>query len=101
MELYEAKEKEIGSEKFREIERIVMLKVVDQKWMNHIDNMDELEDGIAFLKNLNLLYTEVVSNHKLYIRYNFSEAKRDFEKLSRDHQILISNIVDEYIHFIK
>ena len=62
---------------------------------------NELEDGIAFLKNLNLLYTEVVSNHKLYIRYDFSEAKRDFEKLSKQHQILISDIVDEYIHFIK
>ena len=47
LELYEEKEKEIGTEKFRELERIVMLKVVDQKWMNHIDNMDELKDGIG------------------------------------------------------
>ncbi len=46
-ERYEAKEKEIGEEQLREIERIVMLKIVDQKWMNHIDSMDELKDGIG------------------------------------------------------
>ena len=31
----------------RELERVVMLKVVDEKWMNHIDSMDELKDGIG------------------------------------------------------
>ena len=31
----------------RELERIVMLKVVDEKWMNHIDSMDELKNGIG------------------------------------------------------
>ncbi len=46
-ERYEAKEKEIGEEQLREIERIVMLKIVDQKWMDHIDSMDELKDGIG------------------------------------------------------
>ena len=44
---YEAKAKEIGEEQIREIERVVMLKVVDQKWMDHIDAMDELKDGIG------------------------------------------------------
>ncbi len=44
---YEEKENEIGSEDLRELERIVMLKVVDQKWMDHIDAMDELKDGIG------------------------------------------------------
>ncbi len=44
---YEAKEKEIGEQQLRELERIVMLKVVDQKWMDHIDAMDELKDGIG------------------------------------------------------
>ena len=46
-EIYEAKEQEIGSDNIRELERIVMLKVVDQKWMDHIDNMDELKKGIG------------------------------------------------------
>ncbi len=44
---YAKKEEEIGSAQLRELERIVMLKVVDQKWMDHIDSMDELKDGIG------------------------------------------------------
>ena len=44
---YTEKEVAIGSEQMRELERIVMLKVVDEKWMNHIDNMDELKNGIG------------------------------------------------------
>ena len=44
---YQSKEEEITSDKMRELERVVMLKVVDEKWMNHIDNMDELKDGIG------------------------------------------------------
>ena len=47
IEKYQAKEEEITSEKMRELERIVMLKVVDEKWMNHIDDMDELKNGIG------------------------------------------------------
>ncbi len=47
MALYESKEKEIGDSQMREIERVVMLKVVDQKWMDHIDAMDELKNGIG------------------------------------------------------
>ncbi len=46
-EIYTAKENEIGSEEMRELERVVMLKVVDEKWMNHIDSMDELKNGIG------------------------------------------------------
>ena len=44
---YEEKENEIGGDDLRELERVVMLKVVDQKWMDHIDAMDELKDGIG------------------------------------------------------
>ncbi len=44
---YEEKEQEVGEKEFRELERIVMLKVVDEKWMDHIDAMDELKDGIG------------------------------------------------------
>ena len=46
-EKYAEKETEIGSEEMRELERVVMLKVVDEKWMNHIDSMDELKNGIG------------------------------------------------------
>ena len=44
---YKEKEEEVTSERMRELERIVMLKVVDEKWMDHIDNMDELKNGIG------------------------------------------------------
>ena len=43
---YEEKEKSIG-DPMRELERVVLLKVVDSKWMDHIDNMDELKNGIG------------------------------------------------------
>lgn len=44
---YDKKAEEIGQNEIGEVERVVMLKVVDQKWMNHIDAMDELKDGIG------------------------------------------------------
>ena len=47
LEKYASREQDIGSEEMRELERVVMLKVVDEKWMNHIDSMDELKDGIG------------------------------------------------------
>lgn len=47
LEIYSKKEEEITSEQMRELERVVMLKVVDEKWMNHIDSMDELKNGIG------------------------------------------------------
>ena len=46
LKLYEQKEKDIGDE-IRELERVVVLKIVDAKWMDHIDNMDELKNGIG------------------------------------------------------
>ena len=47
LKIYKEKEEEISSEQMRELERVVMLKVVDEKWMNHIDSMDELKNGIG------------------------------------------------------
>ena len=46
-EMYEAKEAEYGSEVIRELERVILLKVVDTKWMAHIDDMEELKKGIG------------------------------------------------------
>jgi len=44
---YEKKEDELGSDTMRELERYIMLKTVDQKWMDHIDAMDQLREGIG------------------------------------------------------
>ncbi len=46
--LYEAKEAEFPeAEQIREIERVILLKVIDAKWMDHIDDMDQLREGIG------------------------------------------------------
>ena len=48
VKLYEAKEAEFPSEEqIRELERVVLLKVIDEKWMNHIDDMEQLRQGIG------------------------------------------------------
>ena len=46
VDLYDAREKEIGPETMRELERAIMLRVVDSKWMDHLDAMDALKEGI-------------------------------------------------------
>ncbi|MGI6622661.1 MAG: preprotein translocase subunit SecA [Acetivibrionales bacterium] len=46
-EIYEQKEAEFGEELFRELERRVLLRTVDEKWMDHIDAMDQLKHGIG------------------------------------------------------
>lgn len=46
-DLYKKKEEDFGSEQLREIERVVLLRVVDTKWMDHIDSMDHLKQGMG------------------------------------------------------
>ena len=45
--LYDEKEAEIGADRMREIEKMILLRVVDNRWMDHIDAMDELKQGIG------------------------------------------------------
>ncbi len=44
---YQSREEEFGEERFRELERVILLQVVDTKWMDHIDAMDQLRQGIG------------------------------------------------------
>ena len=44
---YETKEAAIGPEMTRELERVVTLKIVDEKWMDHLDAMDQMRQGIG------------------------------------------------------
>ncbi|MCL2225289.1 MAG: preprotein translocase subunit SecA [Defluviitaleaceae bacterium] len=44
---YEKKESEITPERMREIERVVMMKSIDRRWMDHIDEMDQMRQGIS------------------------------------------------------
>ena len=45
--LYDEKEAEIGADHMREVEKMILLRVVDNRWMDHIDAMDELKQGIG------------------------------------------------------
>ena len=45
--IYEEKEQVIGENNMRELERVITLKIVDERWMGHIEAMDELKDGIG------------------------------------------------------
>lgn len=47
VEIYNEREKELGEETMREIERMVMLRVIDQHWVDHLDAMDYLREGIG------------------------------------------------------
>ncbi len=46
-EIYKAKEEEIEPDKMRELERVILLRVIDRKWMDHIDDMDQMRQGIS------------------------------------------------------
>ena len=46
-EIYDGKEAEFGAERMRELERVILLRTVDTKWMDHIDNMDHLKQGMG------------------------------------------------------
>ncbi|MCL2372831.1 MAG: preprotein translocase subunit SecA [Defluviitaleaceae bacterium] len=45
--MYEKKEAEIGPERMREVERAIMIKAIDHRWMDHIDDMDQMRQGIS------------------------------------------------------
>ncbi|MCT4612819.1 MAG: preprotein translocase subunit SecA [Clostridia bacterium] len=49
LKMYEARENEFSSEVMREIERRILLGVVDNRWIEHIDNMDRVKQGIGFM----------------------------------------------------
>ena len=47
VKLYAEKESEFPEEQIRELERVILLRVIDEKWMNHIDDMEQLRQGIG------------------------------------------------------
>jgi preprotein translocase subunit SecA len=47
LSIYEKQEREFGEESIRELERVILLKVVDTKWIDHLDAMDQLREGIG------------------------------------------------------
>jgi preprotein translocase subunit SecA len=47
LEAYDSREKDLGEENMREVERVVTLRIVDERWMDHLDAMDQLREGIG------------------------------------------------------
>ncbi|HEV8340045.1 MAG TPA: preprotein translocase subunit SecA [bacterium] len=47
LEGYEAKERELGPDAAREVERLILLQVIDRKWIDHLQNMEALREGIG------------------------------------------------------
>ncbi|MEN2775925.1 preprotein translocase subunit SecA [Acetivibrio clariflavus] len=73
---YEEKEEELGSELMRELERVVLLRIVDQKWMDHIDAMEQLKHGI---------HLRSYGQRDPVIEYKF-EGFEMFEEMNRNIQ---------------
>ena len=82
-EKYKEKEEAIGSDDMRELERVVMLKVVDEKWMNHIDNMDELKNGIGL---------RAYGQQDPVVKYRI-EGMDMFEEMISDIQVDVTKIL--------
>ncbi len=104
-EIYEQKEAEFGSENLRELERVIMLKIVDQKWMDHIDAMDELKNGIGLraygqkdpvvqyrIEGFDM-FDEMIANIKIdVVRFLLNARKReDGAQASRQESVQITN----------
>ena len=49
MKIYNGKEERIGSDRMREVERVVLLQAVDSHWIDHIDAIEQLKKGIGLL----------------------------------------------------
>ena len=87
--IYEDKCEQFG-DTLRELERVVMLKVVDQKWMEHIDNMDELKRGVGLRaygqKDPIVVYREEGSNmfDEMIVDIKFDVAKLLMHATKRD-----------------
>lgn len=105
-EKYEQKEAEFGSENLRELERVIMLKIVDQKWMDHIDAMDELKNGIGLraygqkdpvvqyrIEGFDM-FDEMIANIKIdVVRFLLNARKReDGSQASRQESAQITNV---------
>jgi len=75
--LYDSREQEFTTERMREIERVILLRVIDQKWMDHIDDMDQMRQGISL---------RAYAQRDPLVEYKFLGHDM-FEELSRNIQL--------------
>ena len=111
-EKYQVKEEEITSDKMRELERVVMLKVVDEKWMNHIDSMDELKNGIGLraygqqdpvvkyrMEGMDM-FDEMIANIKLDVVKILMNIRKQNENVQRQETAKITGAALEAINSV-
>ncbi|MEW6081229.1 MAG: preprotein translocase subunit SecA [Bacillota bacterium] len=80
---YDKKEAEIGPETMRELERQVTLRVVDSKWMDHLDAMDDLREGISL---------RAYGHKDPFLEYQI-EAHATFEEMIRSIQVTVVTLL--------
>jgi preprotein translocase subunit SecA len=80
---YEKREAELGPETMRELEKAIMLRIIDNKWMDHIDSMDQLRNGISL---------RAYAQRDPLIEYKF-EAFDAF-------QIMVESIKEDVVRYI-
>jgi len=95
-EKYENKENEITSDIMRELERVVLLRMVDQRWMDHIDEMDQLRNGI---------YLRSYGQKDPVIEYKF-EGFNMFEEMIKNIQedavkVVLNSHVEGDVHLTR
>ena len=109
---YDEKEAEISEDKLRELERVVMLKVVDEKWMNHIDSMDELKNGIGLraygqqdpvvkyrVEGMDM-FDEMIANIKLDVVKILMNIRKQNQNAQRHETAKITGEALEAIHSV-
>ncbi len=98
--LYKKKEEEFGEKQLREVERVILLRVVDLKWMDHITNMDHLKQGIglraykqqdpiqAYQYEGSAMFEEMIRNIKLdtikYLMHVRSDKAPQRERVAKE-----------------
>lgn len=82
-EKYEEKEKEVGEENMRKLERIVLLRTVDELWMDHIDTMEYLRDSVRL---------RAYGQRDPLVEYKI-EGQKMFDKLQNSIGTQIANLI--------
>ncbi len=99
--IYKGKEEEFGEKQLREVERVILLRVVDLKWMDHINNMDHLKQGIglraykqqdpiqAYQYEGSAMFEDMIRNIKLdtikYLMHVRSDKAPQRERVMREY----------------
>ena len=78
--LYDEKEAEIGAPQMREVEKMILLRVVDNRWMDHIDAMDDLKQGIG-LRSLGRPGNCILKRRLRHVRRNDRRHQRRNRKI--------------------